>query len=154
MSDAEPLIVECAECGCAEEYASYKEFNEDCDPMDGEPVRSAFVCNWQETGDLCDQCHDEKFAQWYVNLYRVTRHKGGPEEGGWWYDRGEPKASIPLSRYRRHKDLEVRTIVREISATMKIEVGGGRRFKNGNDYTCKIEPHMARDWPAVRPHYE
>lgn len=23
----------------------------------------------------------------YVSVYSVTRHYGGPEEGGWWYDR-------------------------------------------------------------------
>lgn len=22
----------------------------------------------------------------YINVYEVTRHYGGPEEGGWWYD--------------------------------------------------------------------
>jgi len=26
----------------------------------------------------------------YVNAYRVSRAYGGPEEGGWWYDVGEP----------------------------------------------------------------
>ena len=26
----------------------------------------------------------------YVNVYSVTRHYGGPEEGGWWYNAGEP----------------------------------------------------------------
>lgn len=33
----------------------------------------------------------------YVNVYRVTRHYGGPEEGGWWYDAGEPLASVPIA---------------------------------------------------------
>jgi len=32
----------------------------------------------------------------YVNAYAVTRHYGGPEEGGWWYNRGEPLASVPI----------------------------------------------------------
>jgi len=32
----------------------------------------------------------------YVNVYRVTRHFGGPEEGGWYYNAGEPLASIPF----------------------------------------------------------
>ena len=32
----------------------------------------------------------------YVNAYAVTRHYGGPEEGGWWYNAGEPLASIPV----------------------------------------------------------
>lgn len=25
----------------------------------------------------------------YISKYHVTRHYGGPEEGGWWYDRHE-----------------------------------------------------------------
>jgi hypothetical protein len=33
----------------------------------------------------------------YVNVYLVTRHYGGPQEGGWWYDAGEPLASIPVA---------------------------------------------------------
>ena len=32
----------------------------------------------------------------YVNAYEVTRHYGGPEEGGWWYNHHEPIASIPV----------------------------------------------------------
>ena len=32
----------------------------------------------------------------YINAYIVTRHYGGPEEGGWWYNRGEPVASVPI----------------------------------------------------------
>jgi hypothetical protein len=32
----------------------------------------------------------------YVNAYAVTRHFGGHEEGGWWYNAGSPLASIPV----------------------------------------------------------
>lgn len=32
----------------------------------------------------------------YVNAYRVGRSHGGPEEGGWYYDYGEPLASVPV----------------------------------------------------------
>lgn len=32
----------------------------------------------------------------YVNVYSVTRHYGGHEEGGWWYNHREPMASIPI----------------------------------------------------------
>ena len=32
----------------------------------------------------------------YINAYEVTRHYGGPEEGGWWYNSGEPVASVPV----------------------------------------------------------
>jgi hypothetical protein len=32
----------------------------------------------------------------YLNVYEVTRHFGGHEEGGWWYNHHEPIASIPV----------------------------------------------------------
>jgi len=35
-------------------------------------------------------------ALMYVNAYSVTRHYGGPEEGGWWFNANEPLASIPI----------------------------------------------------------
>jgi hypothetical protein len=33
----------------------------------------------------------------YINAYAVTRHYGGPEEGGWWFNAGRPLASVPIS---------------------------------------------------------
>lgn len=33
----------------------------------------------------------------YVNAYEVSRHYGGPEEGGWYYNAGNLLASIPVS---------------------------------------------------------
>lgn len=36
----------------------------------------------------------------YLNAYEVCRAYGGPEEGGWWYDAGEPLASIPIRSIR------------------------------------------------------
>ena len=64
----------------------------------------------------CDNCGSPKPADWecsfqpppvvesgsikprlkFVNVYSVTRHYGGPEEGGWWYNQGEPIASVPV----------------------------------------------------------
>lgn len=32
----------------------------------------------------------------YINAYEVTRHYGGPEEGGWWYNHHEHVASVPV----------------------------------------------------------
>lgn len=32
----------------------------------------------------------------YVNVYHVTQLYGGPEEGGWYYDAGEPVGSTPI----------------------------------------------------------
>lgn len=37
----------------------------------------------------------------FLNVYLVTRHFGGREEGGWWYNVGEPLASVPLAAVRQ-----------------------------------------------------
>lgn len=36
----------------------------------------------------------------YVNVYHVSQLYGGAEEGGWYYDAGEPVASIPVKTKR------------------------------------------------------
>jgi hypothetical protein len=59
-------------------------------------------CGWvfDEDGE-CD-CRPEGYilpgstTLMYVNAYSITRHYGGPQEGGWWYNHGEPIASIPV----------------------------------------------------------
>lgn len=36
----------------------------------------------------------------FVNAYIVTRHYGGPEEGGWWWNQKTPIASVPFAARR------------------------------------------------------
>ena len=31
----------------------------------------------------------------YVNVYLVTRHYGGPQEGGWWYNNCDLEECVP-----------------------------------------------------------
>lgn len=61
----------------------------------GEDVTADNYCQY------CDVPPDDYIkpgtdALMYVNTYEVTRHYGGPEEGGWWYNHDEPIASIPV----------------------------------------------------------
>ncbi len=57
-------------------------------------------CCYDEDGEC--ECRPEDYVHpgdetlLYVNAYEVTRHYGGPEEGGWWYNHQEPIASIPI----------------------------------------------------------
>lgn len=34
----------------------------------------------------------------FVSVYEVTRHYGGPEEGGWWYNWYHPLVTVPTTR--------------------------------------------------------
>jgi hypothetical protein len=112
----------------------------------------------------------------YVNLYRVTRHYGGPEEGGWWYNAGEPLASVPIPgiwRSEEMPDAEVPSgwkpdtqllpiamddFIREKERLMDLFVfekwGSIYSVRGGADIEVRSEWHVARDWPERRPHYE
>jgi nicotinamidase-related amidase len=64
--------------------------------------KRCWCCGWEYDEDGNCDCHPEGYikpgstALLYVNAYSVTRHFGGREEGGWWYNRYEPIASIPV----------------------------------------------------------
>jgi len=40
----------------------------------------------------------------YVNVYLVAQVYGGPEEGSWYFDAGQPLASIPIKTKQENKD--------------------------------------------------
>jgi len=40
----------------------------------------------------------------FITAYEVTRHYGGPEEGGWWYNWYEPIESIQIPKVYQRKN--------------------------------------------------
>lgn len=89
----------------------------------------------------------------YVNAYLVSRCFGGPEEGGWWYDAGEPLASVPL-------DEGDKAGIERWSATLMAKFAdranprGRGSVIGGPDLEVYVEDHMAAYFPAERPYYE
>src|SRR5262249_53486051 len=68
-----------------------------------------------EDGPPVERYHDYLWLKgrrnptWYVNLYRVTREYGGPEEGGWYFNVFTPDLeipSIPMGSYERAYELQ------------------------------------------------
>lgn len=115
------------------------------DNADGEPER--YECaNCYGTG------HERLMV--YLNVYLVTRHCGGPEEGGWYYDAGEPIESLRVNPFcdqvtadrlielaeERWRDLA--------SPRSRFNVGGGP------DVLARFENDFAAEWPDERPRYE
>lgn len=84
----------------------------------------------------------------YVNVYAVGRSWGGPEEGGWWYDTGEPVASIPFET-REEAEAE-----RERLRERYPQTGKRGSVLGGDDYEIGIEDEFARAYPESRPRYE
>ena len=92
---------------------------------------------------------------WYVNLYSVGRNFGGPEEGGWWYDEGEPIASIPV-----HSEEDRKRVCNELHTAYVLPELEGKRHDRyswhlgGEDLVLCVEDHFAAHYPTERPHYE
>ena len=89
----------------------------------------------------------------YVNAYSVCRCYGGPEEGGWYYDEGQPLASVPL-----RADVEAGVIEIEKSRLTSL-LGWTSKYSRssvlgGDDFKVYVEDHTAVPFPEVRPHYE
>jgi hypothetical protein len=90
----------------------------------------------------------------FVNVYAVTRHYGGPEEGGWWYDEGEPVKSTAVRRgralalARRWNDY----LNREGGPNDGIDLGSVRCTR---PLLAAIpEDHPATPFPGRKPFYE
>ena len=97
--------------------------------------------------------HDEymdKPVMIFANAYAVTRHYGGPEEGGWWFNSGSPLASIPCAT-RRQAVSKVDELAR-----MFAEHNDGDIYSvlGGVEVSVCIEEGFAEHWPKQRPHYE
>lgn len=92
----------------------------------------------------------------YVNAYSVSRNYGGPEEGGWWYDSGEPLASIPVKNDGAVETAihEARTALQETLEWPKESRQGRFSINGGEDFEITVEEHFAKPYPEVTPHYE
>lgn len=84
----------------------------------------------------------------WVNVYTITRHYGGPEEGGWWYNYYECQESYLIFRWSLRKTLA--------KAKMK-----WRHSKHGDIYSVLggtniwigEEKHKAESETTERPYY-
>jgi len=120
----------------------------------------------------------------YVNAYLTDRRYGGPEEGGWWYDTGEPLASVPFDvgatgkcpvyfqgdEYNDEYSPKVGDVIGEAEEFNLWEADAADDYllrcemaRLGNmfieqyskdEVEVVVEDHPASVYPEVRPHYE
>jgi hypothetical protein len=118
----------------------------------------------------CDYGDDEKdYARvevwhvagilYYVNGWTVTRHCGGPEEGGWYFNAGEPVASIPVKvkcppTVTPHEFLSDK--LTELKAILEDRFKDGNIYSvlGGTDVSVAVDTEFAQPWPEEKPHYE
>jgi hypothetical protein len=84
----------------------------------------------------------------YVNVYELEQGYGGPEEGGWYYEAGEPVASVPFDTLREAEAERDRLVVRFPPGKNRYSVA-----PRGTDYGVYIEGHFAAPFPQHTPRY-
>ena len=91
----------------------------------------------------------------FLNVYAVTRHFGGPEEGGWWYNAGDPLASVPLEDEESESEENRKKLVAKYEKMFEDEKWGDIHHSTGGvDVQVRFEKEIAQYWPQTRPHYE
>lgn len=110
------------------------------------------------SADATDETHNESregepVEPLYVNVYRVSRYYGGPQEGGWYYDIGEPVEShlihegTPEAAKTQQEALQARYADHQPRRNRFSVIGGA-------DYVVTVEDHFARGYPEEEPTYE
>lgn len=99
---------------------------------------------------------------WSVAVFRVSRYCGGPEEGGWYYDGGEPSLDVhhvQFSKIDTDHDavLRYRDELEKLCKVWNKEEGLRSIYSvlGTVEYRAVItENNYPRAFPEVTPHYE
>lgn len=86
----------------------------------------------------------------WVSAYAVTRHWGGPEEGGWWWDKFTRVATSRRIKTRRVFE----TIARMEKAWAHIREGDISSVLGGTDLVVMPEQQPGEWTTRRRPRYE
>lgn len=89
----------------------------------------------------------------YLNTYLCTRAYGGPEEGGWWYDKEVLADSEDVSDLSYNEQVQKLHARRAVFEDETVE----RDFYSVNAnglHVVRLEPHPGKDIPLKVPRYE
>lgn len=97
-------------------------------------------------------------GRYMVAIYEMSRHYGGPEEGGWWYDAGDLARLVCVSK----NEHDAYRIAGRMQHLYRMFVKKNRRFRErfsmaytGGDYEFMVYAGLPpMHFPEVRPHYE
>lgn len=95
-----------------------------------------------------------------VGMYYVTRHYGGPEEGGWWYDRHEFVRTVQKNYDNKKAALSAARRLNREARTLRLQPHGNYQGRysvaNNRDTVFYAEdaPGEHDDTDEPRPHYE
>lgn len=86
----------------------------------------------------------------FVNVYEVTRHYGGPEEGGWWYDWYELIHSYPTTSAKQTHNRCLKAARRFLDNAY----GDTSSVLGGTQVWIRAEATIGKSATTHAPHYE
>ncbi|MEO2202247.1 hypothetical protein ABGV42_00635 [Paenibacillus pabuli] len=85
----------------------------------------------------------------FVNVYRVTRHYGGPEEGGWWYNNYRCVETVKSNLFL------AKTVLEQLEEKYSEHAHGDIYSVNGGqEFVVAVEVLEAQGEDTSRPYYE
>lgn len=94
---------------------------------------------------------------YYINFYITNKVYGGPEEGGWWFDVGEPLEDPLNKKFEKWNDARDYKNSKEVQDRL-LELNEG--CHEPGSMLCDgwhevfVDPEPPRAYPEKRPHYE
>lgn len=85
----------------------------------------------------------------FVNVYLVSRAYGGPEEGGWYYNEGEPVRSHRLLNSESEEEVEA---TEQAWCDEHNPNRGTSSWLDGH-YEVRVQDHPAESFPETKPYY-
>jgi hypothetical protein len=95
----------------------------------------------------------------FITVYKVTRHCGGPEEGGWWYNWYEPIETVCIPRRWAKKPNQhweqIMTLIGQMKRKYADEIWGNIYSVLGGQEINVLAEETYREYESkVAPHYE
>jgi len=85
----------------------------------------------------------------WVNVYETTRHYGGPEEGGWWYNWNSLEEAVPVGSQE-----EAETVKRELEEKFGEGQGDISSVLGGHEIAVYIESEKGQSESTEEPRYD
>jgi len=123
---------------------------EECPDTDDREALSAFLADQVAMQVEGIGWIPDRRPGWWVNVYAVERHYGGPEEGGWYYNAGTPVASFECETEEEAGKVKEKA-EKEYSPQAH---GNIYSVRGGVAIQVDVENLKGLPFPAHQPHYE
>jgi hypothetical protein len=96
-----------------------------------------------------------RYSPFYVNVYDVDQQYGGGEEGGWWYQVGEPSQYFSQASFPVETEEEGQRLRDALRAKIRYPDGHHDQYSmlSDGDVEVTVEDDPARSYPQSRPYY-